>query len=181
MAPSPFSIRPVSPTTPFHADRSSCNWQPRALLDRYVLLSPFLHQDAPTSRPDSGGWAEVGLPRIIALAVLNRADITQWNHLPVLRSALNVVARSLLTPSYSHTVATNFRPHNDYQGDIRNARATVSVVAGQDDELFYADRFADLFAQAGKPVPVTPVPGVTHMGLTLDAVAVRAVAQACRT
>ncbi|MNL73035.1 hypothetical protein D3C87_1984430 [compost metagenome] len=53
-------------------------------------------------------------------------------------------------------------------------------MAGQVDELFYADRFAELFAQAGKPVPVTLVPGVTHMGLTLDAVAVQAVAQVCK-
>ena len=150
------------------------------LFDRYVLLSPFVHHNAPTSRPDSGGWASVGLPRIVALTVLNQIGISRWNDLPVLRFALNDVARSLLTPSYSYTVATNFRPHNDYQNDIRNARGTVCIVAGQDDELFYADRFAELFAQAGKPVPVTLVPGVNHMGLTLDAVAVQAVAQACK-
>jgi len=150
------------------------------LFDRYVLLSPFVHHNAPTSRPDSGGWASVGLPRIVALTVLNQIGITRWNDLPVLRFALNDVARSLLTPSYSYTVATNFRPHNDYQNDIRNARGTVCIVAGQDDELFYADRFAELFAHAGKPVPVTLVPGVNHMGLTLDAVAVQAVAQACK-
>lgn len=150
------------------------------LFDRYVLLSPFVHHNAPTSRPDSGGWASVGLPRIVALTVLNQIGISRWNDLPVLRFALNDVARSLLTPSYSYTVAINFRPHNDYQNDIRSARGTVCIVAGQDDELFYADRFAELFAQAGKPVPVTLVPGVNHMGLTLDAVAVQAVAQACK-
>ncbi|MFN3439207.1 MAG: alpha/beta hydrolase [Acidovorax sp.] len=150
------------------------------LFDRYVLLSPFVHHNAPTSRPDSGGWASVGLPRIVALTVLNQIGISRWNDLPVLRFALNDVARSLLTPSYSYTVATNFRPHNDYQNDIRNARGTICIVAGQDDELFYADRFTDLFSQAGKPVPVTLVPGVNHMGLTLDDVAVQAVAQACK-
>ena len=150
------------------------------LFDRYVLLSPFVHHNAPTSRPDSGGWASVGLPRSVALTVLNQIGITRWNDLPVLRFALNDVARSLLTPSYSYTIATNFRPHDDYQSDIRNARGTVCIVAGQDDELFYADRFADLFAHAGKPVPVTLVPGVNHMGLTLDAVAVQAVARACK-
>jgi alpha-beta hydrolase superfamily lysophospholipase len=150
------------------------------LFERYVLLSPFLHHNAPTSRPDSGGWASVGVPRMIALTVLNQMGISQWNHLPVLRFALDDAARSLLTPSYSYTVATNFRPHADYQSDIRNARGTVCIVAGQDDELFYADRFADVFTQAGKSVPVTLVPGVNHVGLTLDAVAVQTVAQACK-
>ncbi|QLA83498.1 alpha/beta fold hydrolase [Acidovorax sp. JMULE5] len=147
------------------------------LFDRYVLLSPFLHHNAPTSRPDSGGWVSVGLPRMVAITLLNQIGITRWNHLPVLSFALNDVARELLTPRYSYTVATNFRPHDDYQADIRNARGTVCIVAGQDDELFYADRFADLFAQAGKPVPVTLVPGVNHMGLTLDAQAVATVAR----
>jgi pimeloyl-ACP methyl ester carboxylesterase len=151
------------------------------LFDRYVLLSPFLHHNAPTSRPDSGGWVSVGLPRIIAVTALNQIGVTRWNHLPVLNYALSDVARELLTPSYSYTVATNFRPHDDYQSDIRNARGTVCIVAGQDDELFYADRFADLFAQAGKPVPVTLVPGVNHIGLMLDATAVRTVAQACKS
>ena len=149
----------------------------QGLFDRYVLLSPFLHHNAPTSRPDSGGWASVGLPRMIAVTLINQFGITRWNHLPVLSFALNDVARELLTPHYSYTVATNFRPHNDYLADIRNARGTVCIVAGQDDELFYADRFADLFAQAGKPVPVTLVPGVNHMGLTLDAQAVATVAR----
>ena len=154
----------------------------QGLFDRYVLLSPFLHHNAPTSRPDSGGWASVGLPRMIAVTLINQFGITRWNHLPVLSFALNDVARELLTPHYSYTVATNFRPHNDYLADIRNARGTVCIVAGQDDELFYADRFADLFAQAGKPVPVTLVPGVNHMGLTLDAQAVATVARlACPT
>jgi alpha-beta hydrolase superfamily lysophospholipase len=151
------------------------------LFDRYVLLSPFVHHSAPTSRPDNGDWASVGMPRIIALTVLNRIGITQWNHLPVLRFALNDVARNLLTASYSFTVATNFRPHDDYRQDIRNAHGNLCVVAGQADELFFADRFADLFAQAVKPVQVTLVPGVNHIGLTLDAMAVQAVARACQT
>ena len=151
------------------------------LFDRYVLLSPFLHQNAPTSRPGNGEWVSVGLPRMVALALLNRAGVTQWNHLPVLRFALNEQARSTLTPSYSYALATNFRPHDDYLSDIRNARGTVCIVAGQNDELFHADRFVGVFEGAGKPVPVTLVPGVGHMGLTLDAAAVRTVAQSCNT
>ncbi len=151
----------------------------QALFDRYVLLSPFLHQDAPTARPDSGGWASAGVPRLIALTLLNRVGITQWNHLPVLRFALDEASAANLTPSYSYSLAMNFRPQGDYELDIRNARGKVCIVAGQNDELFYADRFADTFAKAGKSVPVTLVPGVNHIGLTLDATAVRTVALAC--
>ncbi|MFY3383687.1 alpha/beta hydrolase [Paracidovorax sp. MALMAid1276] len=149
----------------------------QARFDHYVLLSPFLHQDAPTARPDAGGWASVGIPRLVALTLLNRAGISQWNHLPVLRFALDPAARAGLTPSYSYTLAMNFRPHEDYAADIRNARGSLRIVAGQDDELFHADRYAALFADAGNPAPVTLVPGADHMGLTLSAPAVAAVAQ----
>lgn len=152
----------------------------QALFERYVLLSPYLHHKSPTARPGDSGWVSVGLPRLVALTMLNQVGITQWNDLPVLRFALNDVAGRLLTPSYSYTVMSNFRPHSDYQSDIKNARGTVCIVAGQDDELFYTDRFADVFAQAGKPVPVTLVPGINHIQLTLDAAAVRVVAQACQ-
>lgn len=152
----------------------------QALFERYVLLSPYLHHNAPTARPNNGDWVSVGLPRIVALTMLNHVGITRWNDLAVLRFALNDEARRLLTPSYSYALMTNFRPHDDYRNDIRQARGTVCIVAGQDDELFYADRFADLFAQTGKPVPVTLVPGINHILLTLDATAVRTVAQACK-
>ncbi|MBB6562145.1 acetyl esterase/lipase [Acidovorax soli] len=73
----------------------------------------------------------------------------------------------------------NFRPQADYLGDIRQARGQLSIVAGQDDEVFHADRYAPLFAQAGRPVPVAVVPGTSHIGLVLEPRAVQAVAQAC--
>lgn len=151
----------------------------QALFDRYVLLSPFLHHNAPTNRPANGGWVSVGLPRFIALTVLNRFGITAWNHLPVMRFGLNDVAQALLTPGYDYTLATNFRPHDDYQADIRRLPAQVRLLAGTEDELFDAGRFAAVFADAGHPVAVTLIPGVNHMGLTLDAAAVKAVARAC--
>lgn len=151
------------------------------LFDRYVLLSPYLRHDAPTARQGNGGWASVGIPRIIGLRLLSAAGMTTWNDLPVVRFALNDVARPQLTPSYSYTLGANFGPHDDYASDIRNARGAMKIVAGQSDELFHTERFATVFAAAGKTVPVTLVPGTNHMGLTLDSAAVQAVVQACRT
>jgi alpha-beta hydrolase superfamily lysophospholipase len=152
----------------------------QALFDRYVLLSPYLRHDAPTARPGNGGWVSVGLPRLVALHVLNRAGLTAWNHLPVLNFGLNDAARPLLTPSYSYTLATSFAPHDDYRADIRGVRGRLRIVAGSDDELFDAGGFAGVFAAAGQPVPVTLVPGVNHMGLTLDPRAWPAIVEACR-
>ena len=153
----------------------------QALFDRYVLLSPYLRHDAPTARPGNGGWVSVGLPRLVALHVLNRADLTAWNDLPVLNFGLNDAARPLLTPSYSYTLATSFGPHDDYPADIRGVRTALRIVVGSDDELFRAEQFAGVFAAAGQRVPVTLVPGVNHMGLTLDPRAWPAIIEACRT
>jgi alpha-beta hydrolase superfamily lysophospholipase len=148
------------------------------LFDRYLLLSPFLHQDAPTARPGNGGWVSVGLPRVIGLSVLNTLGITWWNHLPTLRFGLNDFARVHLTEQYSHTLATNFRPHANYAQDIQRIARPLRILAGSEDELFDGTQYAQIFEAAGHPVPVELVPSINHMGLTLDAPALGAVVKA---
>lgn len=150
-----------------------------ALFDRYVLLSPFLIQ-APSNRPNSGGWASVGLPRIIALTVLNKIGITAWNDLPVTQFALNAEAKQFLTASYSYALATNFGADLDYARDIERAPKAIKLLAGMDDELMVPDRYAGIFANAGKTIPVTLVQGASHIGLTLNVLALAAIVAACR-
>ncbi|MDO9199052.1 alpha/beta hydrolase [Rhodoferax sp.] len=149
------------------------------LFDRYVLLAPFLVQ-APSNRPGGGGWASVGLPRIIALTVLNKIGITAWNDLPVTQFALNAEARKFLTASYSYALAANFSTHLDYAQDIRRAPNALKLIAGLDDELMLPERYAPIFASAGKTLAITLVPGANHIGLTLNAPALSAVVAACQ-
>jgi alpha-beta hydrolase superfamily lysophospholipase len=151
----------------------------QALFDRYVLLAPYLRYDAPTARPSNGHWVSVGIPRIVGLRLLNAVGITALNHLPVTQFALDDAAKKFLTPGYSFALGTNFGPHDNYVQDIRNAKGPMQIVVGADDELFDAQRFAGVFADAGKSVPVAVVPGVNHMGITLDTAAHLAVAKAC--
>ena len=150
------------------------------LFNGYLLLSPFLHQDADTARPQSGGWAAVGVPRIAALGILNRFGISAFNELPVVAFALGEEERKYLTPSYSYALAVNFRPHDDYRGDMRAARQPMEVLVGQEDEAFRAERFAGVFAKAGRPTPVTVVPGLGHVGLTVQPAGIEAVVSAVR-
>ncbi|HEX4327101.1 MAG TPA: alpha/beta fold hydrolase [Burkholderiales bacterium] len=140
----------------------------------YLLLSPFLSQDAPTYRPGGGGWASVGIPRIVALTILSSAGIHAFNHLPVVRFALDEHAKTFLTPFYSHTLAANFRPQRDYAANIRAAHQPCAVIAGAADELFFTDRFEPIFRQQGQQWPVTLLPGIGHITLTLDPLAVNA-------
>ena len=148
------------------------------LFDAYLLLSPFLHQDAATYRPNSGGWTTVGLPRIIGLIILNRLGITTFNDLPVIAFALDAEAQRSLTPQYSFSLAQNFRPRHDYRVNIMAARQPMEVLVGQSDEVFYADRFAAVFGEAGRDVPVTIVPETGHMDLVLKPAAIQATVSA---
>lgn len=147
----------------------------QGLFANYLLLSPFLHQDAPTSRPDSGGWVDIGVPRTVALTILNQIGVTALNHLPIVRFALNDEARSFLTPQYSFSLAQNFRPGHDYGMDIRAANRPMELIAGASDEVFHADRFPDIFKAHGKPIPVTVIPDTNHIELTLEPAAIRAI------
>ena len=147
------------------------------LFDQYVLLAPFIHQDAPTYRPGAGGWVATGVARIIALTFLNRFGITRFNTLPVVAFALTAEAQQFLTPTYSYALATNFRPHDDYRADIGAAEQPLSVLVGQDDEVLYADQFSAVFEEAGRPVPVTLLPGVGHVDITLQPAAIQAVTE----
>ncbi len=150
----------------------------QAVFDRYVLLSPMLHQDAPTARPNNGGWVSVGIPRYVAIMLLNRLGISAFNHLPVIAFALNDKGREFLTESYSYTLASNFRPHNDYAADIRNAKQPMQLLVGKEDELFIAEQFEPVMRAQGSQVPVTIVPGANHMGMTLNHAAIDAIATA---
>jgi non-heme chloroperoxidase len=144
------------------------------LFSNYLLLSPFISQDAATSRPSSGGWVTVGVPRIVAISFLDGFGVHAFNNLPVIKFALTEEARGFLTPQYSFALAQNFRPERDYQANIRAVRQPLRVLVGQNDEAFYADKFASVFKTAGKDVPVTLLPGIDHISLTLDPAALQA-------
>jgi alpha-beta hydrolase superfamily lysophospholipase len=144
------------------------------LYSNYVLLSPFISQDAATSRPGGGGWVSVGIPRIIAISALNGFGIRAFNDLPVTRFALTEEAKKFLTPQYSFSLAQNYRPERDYQANIRAISQPVRVLVGQNDDVFYADQFANVFKAADKNVLVAVLPGIDHISLTLDPGAIRA-------
>jgi alpha-beta hydrolase superfamily lysophospholipase len=142
------------------------------MFDNYLLLSPYLHHKAPTFRPGSGGWVTVGLPRIIALSTLNRIGITAFNDLPVIKFALDEKSKSILTPEYSFDLWSNFRPYDDYQANIRAAHQPMEIMAGENDEVFYSKQYLPTFVAAGNPVPVTLLPKLGHIPMTLDLTAI---------
>lgn len=150
------------------------------LFQSCLLMSPFIGLEAPNERPDAGGWVSVGVPRIVGLALLNRLGIHWFNDLPITRFALSAEDQAFLTPSYSFSLAGNFQPQHDWRQNIRDVTLPCAVIAGVDDEVFHTDKLEAMIRNAGKSWPVTLIPGVGHMALTIDPKALAASVVAVR-
>jgi non-heme chloroperoxidase len=145
------------------------------LFDRFIMISPALPQNAPTIRPDTGGWVSVAKPRIVALAILNRLGINWFNGLPIVAFATPPRV-SYLTSVYSFRLAVDFgAPREGYLTALGRSSKPAAVLVGGSDELFYPNRFAPLFQTARPDLPVTIVPGIGHIGMTVTPEGIAAV------
>lgn len=150
------------------------------LFDRYILLAPYL-LGAPINRENNGEWTSVGIPRIIALSVLNKLGVTAGNRLLVTQFALDAEAKKLLTAGYSFALASNFGTHRDYAQDIERAPSRLKIIAGADDDLIFTQRYKSLFEGAGKTVPIALLEDTNHIGLTLNAAALQYIAASSKS
>jgi len=134
--------------------------------DGYVLLSPWLKYNAPTMRPNSGGWAHAYTRRIAGLTMLNMLGIHWFDYLTAIEFNMPEEARDgTETLSYSHRLNTAYTPRN-YKKDLSAITQPVLVVAGTADELFIAEQFEPVMSQYAD-VQVTLLPNVTHMGVVV--------------
>lgn len=135
--------------------------------DAYLLLSPWLKYNAPTIRPNGGGWALPYTRRIIGLAMLNNVGIRWFNHLKVIDFDMPKEVRDgAETLSYSYRLNTGYAPR-DYKKSLRAITQPLFVVAGTSDEIFFADKFEPVISQFAK-VKVRLVAGLTHIGVVVD-------------
>lgn len=94
--------------------------------------------------------------------------------MPVVSFALTEEAKAFLTPEYSFALAANFQPRRDYEANIKAVHQPCAVVAGTSDEAFQTDKLEGVFRKLGKDWPVTLLPGIGHIPLTLELGAVNA-------
>ena len=136
------------------------------LFDRFIMISPALPQSAPTIRPDTGGWVSVAKPRIIVLALLNRLGVDRFNGLPIVAFATSPKAPNL-TSVHSFRLAVDFGAPRDYLAALGRSKKPAALLVGGSDELFFPDRFAPLFTPVRPDLPITIVPGIGHIGMTV--------------
>lgn len=134
--------------------------------DAYLLLSPFLKYNAPTIKPDSGGWARPYTKRIIGLVMLNNVGIHWFDYLPVIEFNMpNEAREGSETLVYSHRLNTSYAPR-DYKKDLGKITQPLLVVVGAADDAFIASQFEPVISQytSGQ---VNLLPGVSHMGVVV--------------
>jgi pimeloyl-ACP methyl ester carboxylesterase len=147
----------------------------QGLFVRTVLLAPYLGYDAPTNRPRSGGWASADVPRILGLLALRKIGINCCEALPTLAFAVPLNSEKILVPAYSDRLMRNFATR-DYRTDLAAATRPLTIIAGADDEMMLADKYAEAVHGVAPSIDVKLIDGVNHMGIVTVPKAVSAVA-----
>ena len=134
--------------------------------DAYLLLTPFLKYNAPTTRPNSGGWASPYFGRFMGLSMLNAIGIRSLNDLKVIEFNMPEEARDgTETLWYSFRLNTAYSPRN-YKKDLSAITQPLLLIVGAADEAFFADKFEPVISQYTK-VKVRLIEGLTHFGVVL--------------
>lgn len=133
----------------------------------FLLISPFLKYNAPTARPNSGGWARPNNLRIAGLVMLNNLGIRSFNHLPVIEFNMPENARDgSETLAYTYRLNTGYAPKN-YKKDLGSISQPVLVIVGAEDEAFYADQFEPVISKYVQAEFVM-IENASHMSVMLN-------------
>jgi alpha-beta hydrolase superfamily lysophospholipase len=144
-----------------------------SMMDRAVLLAPFVQYDAPMQRPGSGGWARALTRRIVGLSMLNSVGIHALDHLTVIEFAMpeTVLQGSeghRATTAYSWRLNQSFSPRRDWRAEVA-ALPPFLLVAGTRDEAFVAEAYEPHFSPLTEAGEYLMVPGVGHLDIVNSA------------
>jgi alpha-beta hydrolase superfamily lysophospholipase len=143
------------------------------LFVRTVLLAPYLGYDAPSSRPNSGGWANPDIPRILALMVLRKLGLPWAESLPALAFAVPPNSSQTLTATYSYRLMRNFGASMDFRADLAAATKPVAIFSGSSDELILSNKIGEA---VGDRATIRIIDGINHMGIVSSPAAVSIIA-----
>jgi len=150
----------------------------RSDFDAYLAISPYIAQDAPTTRRASGGWVSVAVPRVIGLSLLDAFGLPWFQGLPVIRFATDAAPSDSRTPVYSFRLSAGLQLHRTWRDEIARIARPTTVIVGDRDELFHADAFKPLLAALNPRIAVALQPGLGHLDMISDPSGTAAVAAA---
>jgi alpha-beta hydrolase superfamily lysophospholipase len=142
------------------------------LIDKAVLLAPFLKYNAPTTRQNSGGWTRPLSRRLIGLSMLNQIGLKAFNHLTAIqfampRAVLDGPLGDTATTAYSFRLNTGFAPRADYEKDIA-ALPEFLLICGTADEAFVAQEYEPLMSALNDKGTYELIPDVGHLDVVND-------------
>lgn len=133
----------------------------------FVLLSPFLRHDAPTTRSNAGGWAKPKILRIVALAILNAMGVSRFDDTVVIEFSMPEEVRDgTETLAYTHRLNTGLAPRH-YESDLETIKTPLLVLVGGDDEAFIAEKFPETVSRHAPDAVVEIVADASHMGIVV--------------
>lgn len=146
--------------------------------DGFLALSPFISARSATSRPGTGGWTDVAVPRILALSLLNRVGISAFDGLDVVAYAVPANAEGKRARIYTHRLLANMSLPRDWQPALGRIDKPTVVLVGANDQLFVAAAYADEIRAANPKISVDVLAGIDHMGIVLAPAAIEAAVRA---
>ncbi len=134
-------------------------------IDGYLLLTPYLTYDAPTTRTDTG-WADANVVKTVSLTLSNKLGIHRFDHTSTLTFNLPVQYRDgTETLSYSHAMVQSMTPEH-YREAFASIEAPLLLVVGDQDEVLFANKFPLLLGSAANR-KVEFIEKENHMGLVM--------------
>jgi non-heme chloroperoxidase len=147
------------------------------MFDRFILISPTLRPDSPTTRRGKGWVRLVMLPRIVVLALLHRVGIDWFSGLPIVAYSVPPKATNF-TAVYSYRLAVDFGAPRDYLARLRRSTKPVALLIGGADELYYPKRFGPLLTSVRPELSLIVVPDTSHLGMVVSPAGVATVRKA---
>jgi len=142
------------------------------LFNRYIVIAPAIVYPSPLARPNAGGWATPYVPRIVGLIMLNKIGIHWFDGLDAIVFAIPP-GNENLTGVYSFRLAMNLNS-SGYFGALERTKKPMALIAGANDDQFYADRYAPTLQPAKPDLTVELVPGLDHVDMLVKPAALAA-------
>jgi len=134
-------------------------------VDGVVLLAPYLGFNSPTTRTDSGGWAQPLVRRIIGLSMLNAINFKLLNHFTVITFGLPDHGNDLnMIDSYSYRMNTSYAPRYDFKKDMTSL-PEFRILIGENDEALLANEYDALLNSFDNLGSVRVFDGLSHLDI----------------
>ncbi|WP_439573367.1 alpha/beta hydrolase [Phreatobacter sp.] len=146
--------------------------------DGVLALAPYLSPDPAVNRPNTGGWTDVAVPRIVALSILNRLGVSVFDGLAVIAYAVPADAPGKRASIYSWRLLASLSLPRDWRAALGRIDRPTEVLIGADDQLFVPQAYPGVIASANPRIRTSLLPGIDHMGIVIRPEAIGPIAAA---